>query len=258
MRRCSGARDAFHRRRPRERSCESPAWSAAHVGQRGRPPHIFIDVREHRLDLSSPALACEIEAACAPAASADRCFHEHDQGPHEHPNHRICGWGDCPVSTELPRSRAITERLVVRGRGKPLLDAPRGDCSSRRLCPDLDRSGRLLSRPSLSRPVRSDAGREGYRHRTRACMARERQGRATPSFREETRRSPTRGTFHHEAVRERTKAPATQQAERQCADAFFTAFALARGTPARDADSSANRMRKPANQLLVDRPQRPS
>lgn len=86
-----------------------------HVGQRGRPPHIFIDVREHRLDLSSPAVACELEAACAPAASADRCFHEHDRGPHEHPNHRICGWGDCPISTELPRSRAITEK--ARGQG---------------------------------------------------------------------------------------------------------------------------------------------
>jgi hypothetical protein len=57
---------------------------------------------------------------------------------------------------------------------------------------------------------------------SRACRARERQGRATPSFREEARRSPTRGTFHHEVVREGTKARAARQAERQCADAFFT------------------------------------
>ena len=68
---------------------------------------------------------------------------------------------------------------------------------------------------------------------SRACMARERQGRAAPGFREEIRRSPTRGTFHHEVVREGTKAPAARQAERQCADAFFTAKEYAWGTPAR-------------------------
>lgn len=124
----SGARDAFHRRRPRGRSCESPAWSAAPVGQRGRPPRVFTDVREHRLDLSSLAFACEVEAARAPSASADQCLHEHDSGPLEHPSRRICGWGDCPASIESPRSRAITE--WVRGQGPRKTDPRR---SPRRL-----------------------------------------------------------------------------------------------------------------------------
>jgi hypothetical protein len=92
----------------------------------------------------------------------------------------------------------------------------------------------------------------------RACKARERQGRATPSFREETRRSPTRGAFHPKVVRERTKAfcrPANQPAVD--ADAFFTAEGAARGDARAAPGSSVNRWWRPANQPLVDRPQRP-
>jgi hypothetical protein len=54
----------------------------------------------------------------------------------------------------------------VRGREKDrILDAPRRDCSRRRLCPNPDRSGHLLSRAWLSSPVRSDVGGERCRRR---------------------------------------------------------------------------------------------
>jgi hypothetical protein len=79
---------------------------------------------------------------------------------------------------------------------------PADDCSSRRLGPDLDRSGRLLSRPSLSRPVRSDAGREGYRHRI-ACL----HGSRTtgPCDAELPRRNPTFTNPRHLPSRDRSR-----------------------------------------------------
>jgi hypothetical protein len=150
------------------------------------------------------------------------------------------------------------KRLVVRGRGKPLLDVPRGDCSSRRLGPDLDRSGRLLSRPSLSRPVRSDAGREGYRHR----IARLHGSRTTgPCDAELPRRNPTFTNPRHLPSRDRSRTnegscrSASRDAVRR---RLFHRLRARTGDARTNADSSANRMRKPANQLLVDRPQRPS
>lgn len=153
-------------------------------------------------------------------------------------NHRKGSWS----GVEENRSSTLSAAIARRGDFAPTMAVPGASC----------RGHRSLALSGVTRGERDTA------IAPRACMARERQGRATPSFREEARRSPTRGTFHHETVRERTKAPAARQAELQCADAFFTAFAPVRGTPARNADSSANRMRKPANQLLVDRPQRPS
>jgi hypothetical protein len=116
---------------------------------------------EPRLDLSPPAFACEIEAACASAASAGICFHEHDCGPLEHPNRRIAVGATARFLPSYPGRGQSPKGLEVRGRGKPLLDALRGDCSSRRLCPNPDRFERLLSRPSFSRPVRSDVGERG-------------------------------------------------------------------------------------------------
>jgi hypothetical protein len=122
------------------------------AGRRGQPPHVFTDVREHRLDLSRLAFAGSLQAACASLASADKCLHEHDCGPLEHPGRRICGRGDCHVRSSCLDRGQSPSRPEVRGRGQPVLDAPRDDCSARRLCPNLDPLGRLLSRSSLSCP----------------------------------------------------------------------------------------------------------
>jgi hypothetical protein len=212
MRRCSRARGAFHRRRPRERSCESPAWSAARVGRRGQPPHVFIGCTKTS---TRPLVLPLSRGTSRPRALLrllqDECFHEHDCGPLEHPGHRICGRGDCPCSTGSPRSRAITE--WARGQGS------RNNRSST-LRATTARPADFAPTPTVSgascRGHRSftlsgvTRGESGTAIARALARLRERQGRATPGFREEVRRSPTRGTFHHEVVRERTKAPAGQ------------------------------------------------
>ena len=161
--------------------------------------------------------------------------------------------GRLPGSTELYLGRGQPPNgLEVRGRGKPILGAPRGDCSSRGLCPNLDRSGRLLSRPSFSRPVRSDVGREGYRHRV-ACL----QGaRATgPCDAELPRRNPTFTNPRHLPSRGRSR-----RNEGSCCSAsraavrrrLFHCQRIRAGDARADTDSSVNREWRPANQPLVD------
>jgi hypothetical protein len=152
-------RGAFHRRRPRERSFESPAercprWPA------GQPPHAFIDVREHRLDPSAIAFANDRVAAYAPTASASPCFHEHAFGPLEPPRSPGVRSGRLPGSTELPRPTTITETSSWSGAEEhrssalPAAIARRGD-----FAPTRATFGRLLSRPSPFPPARRGAGR---------------------------------------------------------------------------------------------------
>jgi len=107
------------------------------AGQQGQPPHVIIDVRERRPDLS-------------PAR-----FHGWDRG-------RVRSFGFCrwlsprarPRSARAPRPPGMRsgrlplflsscldrgqspDELEVRGRGTPFLGAPRRDCSPRRLRPD--------------------------------------------------------------------------------------------------------------------------
>lgn len=213
---------------------------------------------ERRLDLSPPAFACEIEAACAPAASAGVCFHEHDCGPLEHPNHRIAVGATARFLPSYPGRGQSPKGLEVRGRGKPLLDALRGDCSSRRLCPNPDRFERLLSRPSFSRPVRSDAGREGDRHRVASMQGSQATG---PCDAELPRRNPTFTNPRHlpSRGRSRTNEGSCRSASRAtvCRRLFHCRGSRA-GDARVDPGSSADRMRRLASQPLVDPPQRPS
>jgi hypothetical protein len=236
MRRCSRARGAFRRRRPRERSCESPAWSAARVGRRGQPPHVFIGcTKTSTRPLVHPLSRGTSRPRALLRLLQDQCFHEHDCGPLEHPGHRICGRGDCPL---LDRVSPIEGNHRMGSRSgveeQPILDAPRGDCSPRGLCPNPDRFGRLLSRPSLFHPVRSDAGRERDRHRARACKATRATGPCDAGL---PRRSPTFTSPRHLPSRGRSRANEgscrPDELKRQYAGAFFTAQVCARGTPAR-------------------------
>jgi hypothetical protein len=193
---------------------------------------VFIDVREHRLDLSPRALTRELEAACAPLASAEQCFHEHDCGPLEHPRRRIASRATAWLDRVAPIHG--NHRTGWRSGAEENLSscAPRDDCSSRRLRPDLDRFGRLLSRPPLARPVRSDVGSEGGRHR----RVRLQGARATgPCDAEVPRRNPTFTSPRHLPSQGRSRtnegALSAGRAERRCRRRLFHC----RGFRARDA-----------------------
>jgi hypothetical protein len=126
------------------------------------------------------------------------------------------------VQPGLPGRGQPPNGLEVRGRGNRSSALPAAIARHGDFAPTSTVSGASCrGHPSLALSGVTWGGRDTA-IASRACRARERQGRATPSFREEARRSPTRGTFHHEVVREGTKARAARQAERQCADAFFT------------------------------------
>lgn len=261
------ARGAFHRKRPRERSCESPTWSAAPLAggdSRRTPSSMFENIDQAS---GSFTLASDLEAACAPSASADLCFHEHACGPLEHPRPPGVRSGRLPGSTELPRSRAITEWASRSGAEEhrssalPATMARHGD-----FAPTPAAFGRLLSRPSPFHPARSGAGRGGYRHRAAATAGRRgalagqrrREGRATPGFREEARCSPARGTFHQKVVRERTKAADGQRAGRpRRRRLFHWPGARAGGRPRGTGQlgQSGAETGEPAS--FFDRPQRP-
>ena len=214
------------------------------AGRRG-----FAAARDHRCSLTStrPLTLPFSRVGSGPRALLrllqESCLHEHDHGPLEHPGRRGGRSGRLPVSkTGLPDRGQPPNGLEVRGRGTPLLGAPRGDCSPRRLRPNLaplrappvamvtlspcpERRGERGTPPSPG----TNAGR-----RERALAGRrQREGRATPRLREEARCSPTRGTFHLEAVRERTAAASDQQSWYGVdASAFFTGRKPRRGTPA--------------------------
>jgi hypothetical protein len=114
-------------------------------------------------------------------------------------------------STGSPRSRAITEWARGQGsRNNRSSTLPAATARHADFAPTPTVSGascRGHRSFTLSGVTRGESGTAIARALARL---RERQGRATPGFREEVRRSPARGTFHPEVVRERTKAPAGQ------------------------------------------------
>jgi hypothetical protein len=158
------------------------------AGRRRQPPHVFTDVREHRLDPSTARFRgwtggrARLSGFCRRMSPRARLWTARaPRPPYPRP-------GRLPFDRVASTGEQSPNGTEVRGRGQPCLGAPREDCSPRRLRPNLDLFGRLLSRPSLSCPVRSDAGRKGDRHRS----ARLQGSRATGSCDAELpRRSPT-------------------------------------------------------------------
>ena len=141
------------------RSCESPSRRAAPAGRPAQLPRVFTGVRRHRLDLSS------------------RCFRSTSRGrtrPYD-----FCRWMSPrarPRTTRASRSAesAVGTTAMARsevalpieaaaggaqgqGSGQPMPDIPGRDCSRRRLGPNPDRSGHLVSRDAV--PRRSGATR---------------------------------------------------------------------------------------------------
>jgi len=241
--RLSRARGAFHRRRPARAPFREPVRRAVPAGRRGQPLRFFIEVRKPRLDLCSLAVAGAFKAERASTVSASGCFREHDNGPLERPDHRKV-MGRLPESERKSpfdrgnrRSYAGSGVENTESRHSPRGIAPGGDfaptpiasstsCHGHRPLPCLEKRGKRAMPPTL---------------RTLALHA-QREGRATPDFREEIRRSPTRGAFCLQAVRDANgrRLSETAEAARRPRPAPFSPPDPARARDARTrADSSA-------------------
>jgi len=162
--RSSRARGAFRRERPARTPFRTPVWCAAAAGRRGQPPHVFIDVRKHRLDPCSHrssrapwrprALPRLLQVNVSASTTTDRS---------NIPDHGKWS-GRLPVDRESPLDRGSRRRYAGPGVEKHRLSTlSTSDCSRGRLRPDPDLLGHLLSRTPYSFPVRSDVGRGRYR-----------------------------------------------------------------------------------------------
>jgi hypothetical protein len=199
------------------------------------------------------------EAACAPLASADPCFHEHACGPLEHPGRRVCGRDDCQARSRVASidgnhrmgSRSGAEEH--RSSALPAAIARRGD-----FAPTRTAFGRLLSRPSPFHPARSGAGRGGCRHRAARLQgnADERAVRRPASAKKPDVHQPEAPSITRSFASERRPLSASKPTAKH-ADASFTARRRERGTPARTRSARPIESRRPANRTPFDRPQRP-
>jgi hypothetical protein len=158
-----------------------------------------------------------------------------------------------------PFNRATAEGTQGQGSRAPSLDTPHRDCSRRRLRPNPARVGHLLSRL----PPSSLAGVTWERMMppTLRALARltQREGRATPDFREEIGRSPTRGAFRRWPFARRTERRLSGQAccPATASSAFFTTKKPMRGTLARALMARSLGQGRAANRPVAERPQRP-
>jgi len=182
-----------------------PIWRCATLaGRRGEPPHVFIDVRKPRLDFLTPAaLAGAWEAACASTTSAKRCFHEHDYGPLEHPGPPNTWSGRLPDRLKVAlQSQATAEDTQGQGSRNRISTLTTGIAHGGDFAPTPIASGTSCRehRPSPCPERRGE--RAGSPPSRLLAPQTRRKGRATPDFREEVRRSPTRGAFRCRAVPE--------------------------------------------------------
>lgn len=247
------ARDAFCRRRPGERSFEARRGAPLLAGRRGRLPRGFIDVRRHRLDLSPQRFRVGREGRVRSPGFC-RCLFPRARprtarAPRP-PNLRAgrLPWSDRVASIE--GNHRIW--LEVRGRGDRSSTFPAAIARHGDFAPTSTVSGASCRghRPLALSGVTRAEGDAAIA--SRACKARERQGRATPGFREEARRSPTRGTFHHWAVRERTEAQAVQTSCQAAGRRLFHRRDFRAGDARAESDGSANRSGRPANRARTD------
>lgn len=226
--------------------CELVQWSAALAGRRGEPLHVFTGLFE-----SSKASKAPTRPAGAPLSRAFRgphallrllqmkCFHEHDDGPLEHPRPPNRGWDGCRSMTKETFA-SEGDRRGYAGPGVenlPNLDIPRSDCSPRRLCPNPDRSGHLVSRSTVFCPVRRDVGKKRARRR-RVCLHRrcdERVVRRPVSAKKPDVHQPEVPSIARPSPEGRRREPRRCSAAlRPPTGAFFTSPGTARGTLARD------------------------
>jgi hypothetical protein len=130
------------------------------------------------------------------------CFHEHDHGPLEHPRPPNPWLGRLPARAKVAfQSRATAGG--TQGQGSRITESRHSP--SRLLTTETSPQPRSLRAPPVAstalRPVRKDVGDRMVSPTPRLLAPQpRRKGRATPDFREEVRRSPTRGAFRRRAV----------------------------------------------------------
>lgn len=174
--------------------CEEPRrpWPEATVAAR-----VHRCFEKLRLDPRRSLFARAYRAACAPTTSANGRSCEHDHGPLEHPVRRGGRRDDWHRRPKVAlRSGQSPELREVRGR--ELSDSRHSPPGL--LTVETSPQPRSLRTPlvadKVSFPLSGvDAGESLAAVATPACKADAREGRATPAFREEDRRSPTRGAF---------------------------------------------------------------
>jgi hypothetical protein len=178
----------------------------------GQPPHVFIDVRKPRLDPCSPLFACAFQAACA-SYDFCRCMFPRAR-PRTARTSRTTGerLGRLPSDRKSPFDRGRPPKVRrVRGREHRVSTLSTAIARGRDFAPTPIASGTSCrGHPPLPCPERRGKKRMPPPRRTLAGRAL-RKGRATPDFREETRRSPTRGAFRRRAARGAGGSPASGQ-----------------------------------------------
>jgi hypothetical protein len=150
-----------------------PRGAVPSAGRRTELPHVFIEVRKPRLDPCSQrfsrapsrphALPRLLQVDVSTSTTTDHS---------RHPRPLESGWGGCHRRVESCLSTGTTAG-ASQGQGPrtPYLGTPRRDCSRRRLRPDLDDSGHLLSRgpPFSLSGATGETG--GTASAARACRA---------------------------------------------------------------------------------------
>jgi hypothetical protein len=158
-----------------------------------------------------------------------------------------------------PFSRATAEGTQGQGSRTPSLDTPHRDCSRRRLCPNPDRFGHLLSRVPTSSLSGVTWGEGDAANATRACKAHVARGSCDARFprRDRTLTNPrglpslaVRGANGEESSKQ-TSCLAT------ASSAFFTTKKPVRGTLARALMARPHGQGRTANRSIAQRPQRP-
>jgi hypothetical protein len=205
MRRLPRDRGAFCRVRPPRGPFRAPAWCAVAAGRRGQLPHVFVGfertatrplfVRYSRAPSRPRALARLLQADVSTSTTTDHF--EHPERPESvvgtiasigrklrfGPGNRQSFTG---TGVEEHRASTLPTGIAPGRDFAPTLIAPGTSCRENRSFPCPERRGRRAEPPA--------------QHTLAPCAPRE--GRAALDLREEAERSPTRGAFCRQAVRD--------------------------------------------------------
>jgi hypothetical protein len=178
MRRLLRDRDVFHRERPSQGPFGLLRGALSPLAGGGSCCTFSSRFREPRLDPCSPAIRVRLQGR---VRSHDFCKcmfpRARPRTTSNIPNDRNPSLGPLPESVESCLSPGQPPELHRdRGRETPCLDSPHRDCSRQRLCPDLARSGYLLSRgPSFSLSG-ATWGKSGTASAAQTCTVRAAKG----------------------------------------------------------------------------------
>jgi hypothetical protein len=259
MRRPSRARGAFHRRGPLRTPFRTPTRRAATAGQRVQPPHVFIDVRKPRLDPCSFAIRERLQGRVRHFGFCKWMFPRARLGTARTSRTTGVVGTTAMLDRESPRDPATAEGSQGQGSRAPSLDAPHRDCSRRRLRPNPDRFGHLLSRLPPSSRSGVTWGESDAANAARACKARVARGSCDARFPRRSRTFTNPRGLLSSAVRG-ANGEASLRTGKLFGDRiqrFFHHRGGARGTPARLLRWLGLPTRKSGEPPCCRRPQRP-